>query len=254
MINKTKRSSLTKSIFITSPILLLGFVIFTGTGCKISKDTSVNVPNLYGAPLMSAQNELQNRGLYLEVVGEKYSDDIPAGLICWQSPLSGSVVARGSTIKVMLSKGKEPVKESKDTLSVTIPELKGLTLKEAIDKLYTLNLKLGKIEEKYSNEIEKGKIIKSDPGAGSVVTKGTQINLVKSLGKKPVKKVRVPKVTHMKIWKARKILSSKGLKVKEIRKVTTEYYENTVMSQSPAAGKLVPVGSTVTLIVADVLD
>ena len=255
--NEEKRSSVALVILIVV-VIIFGLTIVAGAGYLVlnnnTEKSRVEVPNLYGMPLVSAQNELLNRGVYIEVVGEKYSNDVIEGLICWQSPLSGSILNRVSTIKVMLSKGKEPIKEIKDTLSVTVPSLKGFKVKEAIDKLYTLNLKIGKIEEKYSTEMEKGKIIESDPKAGSIVTKGTQINIVKSLGKKPIRRVKVPNVTNMKVWKAKKILSSRGLKVREVRRVTTEYYENTVMSQNPAAGESISAGSTVTLIVADVLD
>ncbi len=205
---------------------------------------TVEVPDLKNSTVENAKVALRNRGLLVEVTGEIESADVAEGLIAEQSPMAGSVVKRGTTIKVWLSKG---VPER------TVPYLVGLSLADATHKLDLLNLKIGKIESEYSDEVPKDHIIATQPPSGTKIPKGSAVNLVVSLGPKPVETVVVPKVVGYKHRKAERILKSKGLGVKKIFRVSTEYYEGTVYGQKPSAGEVVPKGTVVTLYVATVL-
>ncbi len=216
-------------------ITVLGFIVCQPT---------VEVPDLKNSTVENAKIALKSKGLLIEVVGVVESAEVAEGLIAEQSPMAGSVVKKGATVKVWLSKG---VPER------IVPYLVGLSLSDATHKLDALNLKVGKIENQYSDEIPENHIIATEPPSGTKVPKGTAVNLVVSLGPKPVETVVVPKVTGYKHWKAEDILKSKGLKVKKIYRVSTEYYEGTVYAQKPKAGEIVPKGTVVTLYVATVL-
>jgi beta-lactam-binding protein with PASTA domain len=93
--------------------------------------------------------------------------------------------------------------------------------------------------------------IGTEPVAGTTVEKGSKVKLFVSLGPDFVE---VPKVTGRKLSTASKIIREKGFAVGDITyKVTGEYYQGTVMQQTPKAGDMAPGGSSIDLVVAGVL-
>ncbi|MGC9336995.1 MAG: PASTA domain-containing protein [Candidatus Cloacimonadia bacterium] len=136
----------------------------------------VVVPDLIGKDYENAQQNLYKVGLYIDKVGERNSDDFLEGSIITQTPPPNSVVKRGYTIDVIISKGPELVK---------VPILDNLSLEEAKIRLQNIGLKLGKVNYSYSNEISEGKIIYSQPVAGVDIPKNSSVTLVVSLGEIP---------------------------------------------------------------------
>lgn len=74
------------------------------------------------------------------------------------------------------------------TKDLTVPDVSGLTKASAREKLEKLGLKISPtVKTDYTSEVEKGKISKTDPKAGSKVKKGATIVLYKSSGSDKVK-------------------------------------------------------------------
>ena len=72
--------------------------------------------------------------------------------------------------------------------TVTIPNLKGLTVSKAEKRLEDLGLKVNsKIKEVSSDKVEEGRIVKTDPTKGKEVKKGSSVTLYKSSGEKTFK-------------------------------------------------------------------
>ncbi|WP_054739163.1 Stk1 family PASTA domain-containing Ser/Thr kinase [Cellulosilyticum ruminicola] len=80
--------------------------ISIGTSVKMAR-----VPNLVQLTLEKAQKAAQGSGLNVTVALEEYSDKFDEGLIINQSIEAYSEVSEGTTISVVVSKGKEPVLE-----------------------------------------------------------------------------------------------------------------------------------------------
>jgi serine/threonine-protein kinase len=136
----------------------------------------VVVPDLIGKDYKNAQHELYNAGLYIDKIGERNSDEFLEGSIITQDPPPNSVVKRGYTIDVIVSKGHELVK---------VPILDNLSLDEAKIRLRNIGLKIGKVNYSYSNEIPRDKVIYSQPVAGMDIPKNSSVTLVVSLGEIP---------------------------------------------------------------------
>jgi serine/threonine-protein kinase len=136
----------------------------------------VVVPDLIGKDYENAQQRLYKEELYIDKVGERNSDDFLEGSIITQNPTPNSVVKRGYTIDVIVSKGPELVK---------VPILDNLSLAEAKIRLQNIGLQIGKVNYSYSNEIPQGKVIYSQPVAGVDIPKNSPITLVVSLGEIP---------------------------------------------------------------------
>ena len=66
---------------------------------------------------------------------------------------------------------------------VAVPNVSGLTLDDAISKIFSSGFKMGDTIETSNETIEEGKVIKSNPKKGSVVKEGSTIDLYVSKGK-----------------------------------------------------------------------
>jgi serine/threonine-protein kinase len=144
-------------------------------------------------------------------------------------------VTPNSTVKLFVSSGPT---------AVTVPDLKGLTVQEAQSQLSDQGLAVGTVEEVDDPDTEQGKIIDSNPGAGTSVAPQTKINLRVGTGK-----VEVPNVVGKSQSAAQTIIAGVNLQVETKFKATNDAPEGTVISQSPKDGT-VDIGGTVKITVA----
>lgn len=73
---------------------------------KKAKPKQFKVKDLTGYSLKSAQDYAEENGLTLKTE-ERYSDTVEKGLIISQNPTAGVTMARGDTLEVVVSKGKQ---------------------------------------------------------------------------------------------------------------------------------------------------
>lgn len=136
-----------------------------------------DVPDVVGKTEEEAKQMLLNAGFQVEV-DEEYDDEIEEGKVIRQSPESETTAEKGSTITIVVSKGEE-LKVAK------IPNLKKMTVTEAEQALSEVNLKLGKVNQEYSDSIAEGKVISQSPKSGYEVKEGSEVDITISKGKKP---------------------------------------------------------------------
>ena len=85
----------------------------------ISKGSStVTLPSLIGKPFQEAFIVLRNLDLHCSVVDSTYSDIYPVNTVIRSIPSAGEKTLKKSTVKLILSKGTEPVS---DTLNYNLP-------------------------------------------------------------------------------------------------------------------------------------
>lgn len=68
---------------------------------------------------------------------------------------------------------------------VEVPDLAEMTQEEAEEQLEELNLVLGDVIERNSEEIEEGLVIETNPQAGSTIRENNEVDLVVSIGQEP---------------------------------------------------------------------
>ncbi len=100
------------------------------------------------------------------------------------------------------------------------------------------------VVEEPSDDIEKGKVIRTNPAAGTAVAKGGTVELVVSSG---VEQISVPDTTGDDMTDATTTLQEKGFLVKQGNPVYSSQEIGKVAYTKPAAGKKVDKGSTVTI-------
>lgn len=118
---------------------------------------------------------------------------------------------------------------------ISAPDLYNLTLDEAQRSLDKLNLNIRvNIEDEYSNEVEKGKIISQQPMSGATLQEGDTVTLVLSKG--PMKGY-IPNVVGLTLGEAGNVLKENKLSLGNIKYEYSDTYNNgIVISQDPKSG------------------
>nr|WP_223189802.1 Stk1 family PASTA domain-containing Ser/Thr kinase [Streptomyces sp. TRM68416] len=129
-----------------------------------------------------------------------------------------------------------------------VPALLTKTEAEARDRLGEAGLDVGKVERAYSDTVKRGRVISTDPAAGSRIRDNGSVNLVVSRGPEVVK---VPDLEGYRLDKAKAVLKSEGLEPGMVtREFSDSVAKNAVISTNPEAGTERRSGSAVALVVS----
>jgi len=162
--------------------------------------------------------------------------NLPDGSFVRQDPLGGTNAMQGSTITVWFSGGPT---------QVSVPQLAGLTVAEAENRLAEVGLVLGATHQENTFEQPADHIIRSTPIALSVVSRGDSVAVYVASGL-----VDVPNLSGSPLAQAQATLAAMGLNVAQVvNEPTADALPGTVVNQNPAPG-LVEQGTAITLHVA----
>lgn len=100
------------------------------------------------------------------------------------------------------------------------------------------------IEEEASDDVDKGNVIRTEPGAGSKVAAGSTVTLVVSTG---AEQISVPETSGKTITDAITALQKQGFSVKQGDDVYSSEEVGKVAYTDPAAGKKAEKGATITI-------
>ncbi|HTZ87667.1 MAG TPA: Stk1 family PASTA domain-containing Ser/Thr kinase [Solirubrobacteraceae bacterium] len=199
----------------------------------------VNVPNVTGETEAAASARLRATGLQV-APSLASSATVADGRVISQTPRGGSRVEKGSRVGIVVSSGPG---------SEALPNVEGLTGKDAIDRLHTAGFKPSR-EEQPSSNVAKGKVIGTEPPAGTELQVGSPVSVLISSGPAQVK---VPDLSGDSRNGAEAALSAVGLEVGTVgEQVSPGATVGSVLAQSPKAGSSVEAGSSVNLTVAKV--
>lgn len=184
---------------------------------------TVDVPFLEGLERAAAEETIRSNNFSVGNVTEEPSDTVPEGIVIRQSPPPNTPVQPGSAIDLVISTGPE---------SVTLENLEGLTEREATARLDTLGLTYV-FETEFSDEVERGRVIRTDPGPDTPLPPGYEVLVILSDGVEPIP---VPNLLGMDVDTARAELEALGL-VLEVNNSTIEVSDPTqvglIQSQNP---------------------
>ncbi|WP_247953285.1 Stk1 family PASTA domain-containing Ser/Thr kinase [Streptococcus mitis] len=141
---------------------------------------------------------------------------------------------------------------SRTPATIAIPDVTGKTVAEAKETLKKANFEIGEEKSEASEKVEEGRIIRTDPDAGTGRKEGTKINLVVSSGKQSFQLSNYigRKSTDVIAELKQKKVPENLIKIEE--EESSESEAGTVLRQSPAAGTTYDLSkaSTITLTVA----
>ena len=194
------------------------------------------VPPLIGQTLEDAERLLEEADLTLGTVDERPDPDRAEGIVIEQTPSAGVEVGRGTPVNVVVSTGPE---------LVVLPDLTGLSEREAVAALNQLGLRFTFAPEEHSSTVAEGLVIRTDPLPDTEMQSGDTVLLVISQGPAPV---AVPNLIGLTPAQAEAILDDIGLALNvssSTQPVADPGQDGLVISQVPSVGATVFPGDIV---------
>ncbi len=135
---------------------------------------------------------------------------------------------------------------------IVVPSLAGMSQTQAASAVAELGLKVDVIQEVFSEDIPKGKVITSDPAGGGRVEIAGTVHLIISKGKD---RIEVPDLVGLTVEEAAAALKKSDLKVGRVSEKYSDTFETGLLIDGiPASGSPVRKDSTVDLIVSKGLE
>ncbi len=148
--------------------LLMSLVVGTGN--------EVIVPDLHDIHFDVARKSSRDIDLFVQQVEHQHHDEIPQNRIISQTPEPGRKTKPNRTIEVVVSLGPELIR---------VPHLDNITEREARLRLENVGLDMGQVLYRYSDRVDKDRIITSHPAAETYVHRGSEVSVYVSLGDLP---------------------------------------------------------------------
>ncbi|MCR4563638.1 MAG: PASTA domain-containing protein [Clostridiales bacterium] len=126
----------------------------------------VEVPDFVGASYQRLENESSFKERFNINFVEEFSSEVEAGYVISQDVEKGTMVEKGSTINIVVSKGVE---------YVDLPDLKGLPYDDVKQRLESLGFECRKVEKSNDGSHIEGEVVSFVPEAGKQYAKGEQI-------------------------------------------------------------------------------
>ena len=204
-------------------------------------DPNFLMPELVGKQRADAINDLLNRGLTntaQNVTVTEEDSDRPPGEVLRTAPAAGASVAKAPTSPISLVVAKEP--------PIPVPDVRNQPVQTATDILTGAGFQVTSASEP-SDEIEQGRVIRTDPPATTPTARNATITMFVSTGPQDIE---VPNVVNQPRDAAIQILSGAGFQVFEaIQQVNNPTLNNRVVASNPPASTPAKKGSAVTITV-----
>ena len=213
--------------------LCLTFLLMAGVSAYltltfiIKSEDTVIVPNLVGKDVVSALELLTDLQLNTKVNGSEYSQQFLKNHVTFQEPEAGSEIKKGRDVRIILSKG---------TKNILMPNLSTLSEQQARMIMEENGISRGHVSHTYNKSIIKDHIIVQVPSAGAMITRGTSVDLLVSMGPRPVE-YKMPDLSELSLDEAVFTIEKSNLSVGTIRShVDRDKPRNNIIRQEPLAG------------------
>src|SRR5512132_1464149 len=189
----------------------------------------VVIPDVAGQPEAQATLTLAGAGFAVDPRHD-FDENVPAGIAIRTDPAGNEKHAPESTIALVVSDGPRPV---------AVPDTSGKSYDAAVAALQAKRFSAMRVDD-FSETVPAGNVVGTDPPAGQLAPRDSQVTVHVSKGPQPV---AVPNVVSMSVEQASQTLQASGL----VADVQNFAPGRTVKSQNPPAGTQVNRGAKVTL-------
>ena len=241
-LKKIIKSNRTKKVFL---VLILFFVLFFVCNdfvipWYVNRGGIVVVPSVVGNNVDDALQVLSSVGLEGRKGDTRPAKDQPLGEVIVQNPQPGETVKKGRRVYLTISGGEQ---------FVSVPDVKGRTLRDAHFALEREGLKLGGVEYQPSDTFPQNTVVEQSAIPGTRLKRDHYVSLVVSQGAVS-QKVKVPDIGGKPLSEATALLKAMGLQVGNITYLqSSSLLPNTVVEQFPRAGELVMTGQSIDLFI-----
>jgi serine/threonine-protein kinase len=221
------------------PVALLAAVLLIVGLCAgvwyVAEGQFTRTPAVVDLTQARAEHDLRAAGLGVKVT-TGYSETVDRGKVISTDPATGERVRDNGTVTITVSKGPE---------RVSVPDVTGKALAAAKQQLRQVGLTPGTVTREFSDEVDAGQVISTDPKSGTSRAPDSPVAITVSRGEP----VDVPDVVGNSADDARSELEDAGLTVKfaTTRVFSDEADDGEVAVQTPGADGQLGQGDTVTL-------
>lgn len=198
------------------------------------QDVAIQVPDVSGLPFDEARARLAALELQAERQEQRFNPNVPLNAVVDQRPPAQTPVKPGRRIYLTVNSGTVP--------TVVVPAVEGISLREALNRLRTLGLRVDSVDVQPDSipSPDPNTVTRQEPGGGETVPQGTHVQLWYSTGLGE-EYVTVPDVSGMPTDDARAFLLDRRLRSVVIGEA------GAVRKQSPEPGTRVREGSQIRL-------
>jgi eukaryotic-like serine/threonine-protein kinase len=165
---------------------------------------------------------------------DAYSETVARGMVISTKPGPGTKILKGARIEAALSSGPE---------RYPMPVVVGLSQSAAEAAIENAKLKVGKVDDGYSDQIAAGTVLSASEQPGARLKRRTAINLVVCAGPEPIS---ITDYRGTPYDAAAAALSSAGFRVVERSAHSQKVAKDLVVRQDPHSGRAAT-GTTITL-------
>jgi len=229
---------LAASLAMVGGVALLGFN-FLVLPAIIHHNKVVTMPDIRGMSVRGADTELGLLDLDVEVSRQRSHPSVPEGMILDQIPGPQARIRGGRTVRVITSSGPP---------AGAVPQLAGLSLRQAEITLQRENYRLGRVLRIRRPGVTEQIVDYQNPGAGLELYKGAVVDLVVA---EPAAAdlVRMPDLAGVPLYKARQVIADAGFGLAPVvYERTGDVAPNLVIAQRPAAGRRIRKGERLELV------
>ena len=230
-----ERRSRRGPVLLAAVLLLAVLAGLAGWYLGVARYTTT--PGVLNLTETAARAKLDQAGLDLKVSGDAYSETVTRGSVVKTDPAPGDRVLKHGTVNAVISLGPE---------RHAVPDVRNKTLDDAQQALDQAKLEFGHAVERFNEKVPTGRVISTDPAAGTQLQRGTAVDVVVSKGPRPIK---IPDFTGKPASRAEQQLTDLGFQVDTTEVNSDAVPKGRVITQSPNSGTGQK-GDTISLVVS----
>jgi serine/threonine-protein kinase len=219
-------------------VLLFQFVLMPRV---VQHGVMVEVPEVTGLSIAEARRRCVKAGLQFAEEARRHSDAVPPGSVLAQTPAAHRPVKRGRTVRVVVGLGHA---------RVTVPDVRGMTLRQATLQLENARLEVGGRARVQGTGAAGPVVLATRPGAGAEAALGDSIDLLVAAGDAG-EPYLMPALLGQDLGEVRAFVEASGFRVGRVSyRSRRDVYPGTVLEQYPERGARIRRGEAIDLVVA----
>ncbi|MBD3220043.1 PASTA domain-containing protein [bacterium] len=220
-------------------VALVVAINFTVLPRIVHRNTVVLTPDVRGMTVDGARLAVDEHGLTVAEDRDRAHPTIPRGMILEQTPAAGSPIRSGRRVQVITSSGPP---------TGGVPDLTGLSYRQAEITLQRENFRLGRVSRIVRDDVTSLTVVFQNPPAARELRKGRPVDLVVA-EPAPPRLLCVPDLRGLAVYLARQMVTDAGCVLAPIvYERTDRTAPNLVLRQTPAPGHRIREGERIELV------
>ncbi len=193
------------------------------------------VPDVDGQPVATARAQLTDAGFTIGEEERVFHPEVAAEHVIRTDPAGGSKADRGSTVVMIVSRGRD---------LGPVPDVTGMTWEQAQNALRNADFEPRRGDDAHDGDVGVGLVIRQVPEANTQLAKGSPVTVTVSLGPEMV---QVPNLSLMQQAEAEAELERLEFAVLTLDRVTDRRPPGLVVGQDPTPGQRAEKGTRITI-------